>query len=419
MAIAAAAGVPSAGIITGAKASKGNSEIGVLRLADQSLTTLPNNLLQLRELYAAANRLNRISDLCRCSHLLLADLAWNNIHVIPDVLPTSLVSLNLSHNSLCNLASTLTTLTPLVKLRDLHLKGNPFCLQPAYLAAVQQALPCLQRFDGKTTCWSKSAASMQSIDTPAKTSSFAADSTDATSVGLQLQICFSQLSVQNTVPGRLPAPDAANEPVPPLYHYYLQLRTADGSLLCSFPIVLTPQEELAQWQAQQAAEPAAASKKAAKKVPAGKGGKADANAADQRNAWYPEGSMSAAVPIAADVSTRDWLRSGMVVQLLQTRTQLSAAAGTTQGQSLVTANGQAALQRCIARGVLQADALLDGAVQECSNKLSLLTELPLFDARGVRLGIQSVQENAYEEASVQIQLRVLTSASMSERSVLP
>lgn len=44
------------GIITGAKASKGNSEIGVLRLADQSLTTLPNNLLQLRELYAAANR---------------------------------------------------------------------------------------------------------------------------------------------------------------------------------------------------------------------------------------------------------------------------------------------------------------------------------------------------------------------------
>lgn len=129
---------------------------------------------------------------------------------------------------------------------------------------------------------------MQSIDTPAKTSSFAADSTDATSVGLQLQICFSQLSVQNTVPGRLPAPDAANEPVPPLYHYYLQLRTADGSLLCSFPIVLTPQEELAQWQAQQAAEPAAASKKAAKKVPAGKGGKADANAADQRNAWYPE-----------------------------------------------------------------------------------------------------------------------------------
>ncbi|KAL0054690.1 hypothetical protein WJX82_001056 [Trebouxia sp. C0006] len=218
----------------------------------------------------------------------------------PDTLPTSLVSLNLSHNSLCNLASTLTTLTPLVKLRDLHLKGNPFCLQPAYLAVVQQALPCLQRFDGKTVCWSKPTAAMQSTDTLAKISSLAADSTDPTSAGLQLQICFSQLSVQNTAPGRLAAPDAANEPIPPLYYYYLQLRTVDGSLLCSFPIVLSPQEELAQWQAHQAAEPAAASKKAAKKAPAGKGGKADANAAEQHNAWYPEGSMSAAVPIAAD-----------------------------------------------------------------------------------------------------------------------
>jgi len=66
----------------------------------------------------------------------------------------------------------------------------------------------------------------------------------------------------------------------------------DGSLLCSFPIVLSPQEELAQWQAHQAAEPAAASKKAAKKAPAGKGGKADANAAEQHNAWYPEVSKA-------------------------------------------------------------------------------------------------------------------------------
>lgn len=169
------------------------------------------------------------------------------------------------------------------------LQGNPFCLQPAYLTAIQQALPCLQRFDGKTVCWSNQTAAMQSTDTPA---SFAADSTDPTSAGLQLQICFSQLSVQNTVPGRLPAPDAASEPVPPLYYYYLQLRKADGSLLSSFPIVLSPQEELAQWQAQQAAEPAAASKKAAKKAPAGKGGKGDANAADQRNAWYPEVSKA-------------------------------------------------------------------------------------------------------------------------------
>lgn len=73
-----------------------------------------------------------------------------------------------------------------------------------------------------------------------------------------------------------------------MYYYYLQLRTVDGSLVCSFPVLLTPQEELTQWQAQQAAEPAAAGKKAVKKAPAGKGGRADANTANQRNAWYPE-----------------------------------------------------------------------------------------------------------------------------------
>ena len=99
---------------------------------------------------------------------------------------------------------------------------------------------------------------------------------------------MSQLVVQNTVSGRLPAPDAAIEPVPPLYYYYLQLRTADGSQLCSFPVILTPQEELVQWQAQQAAEPAADKKKAAKKTPAAKGGKAELNAAEQHNAWYQE-----------------------------------------------------------------------------------------------------------------------------------
>lgn len=73
-----------------------------------------------------------------------------------------------------------------------------------------------------------------------------------------------------------------------MYYYYLQLRTVDGSLVCSFPVLLTPQEELTQWQAQQAAEPAAAGKKAVKKTPAGKGGRADANTTNQRNAWYPE-----------------------------------------------------------------------------------------------------------------------------------
>ncbi len=92
MAIAAAAGEPSAGntngiffggfcwcelvqrncscvVITGigGNSSKDNTEIGVLRLAGQSSTTLPNNLQQLRELYAAANRQDIIAACRRTS----------------------------------------------------------------------------------------------------------------------------------------------------------------------------------------------------------------------------------------------------------------------------------------------------------------------------------------------------------------
>jgi len=171
------------------------------------------------------------------------------------------------------------------------LQGNPFCLQPSYLSAVQQGLPSLQFFDGKKVSWPGTATAAQLADTAAaKESSPAADSTIAAPADSQqqLHISMNELSVENTVPGRLPPPDAASEPAPPMYYYYLQLRTADSSLLCSFPVVLTPQEELTRWQAQQAAEPAAAGKKAAKKAPAAKGGKAAADAAEQRNAWYQE-----------------------------------------------------------------------------------------------------------------------------------
>ena len=96
-----------------------------------------------------------------------------------------------------------------------------------------------------------------------------------------LHICFTQLSVQNTTPGRLPAPDAlASEPAPPVCWYYLQLHTAQGGLVCSFPAILKPQEEVLQWQAQQSAAPAATGKKTASKT--GKGAKADV--AEQRKA---------------------------------------------------------------------------------------------------------------------------------------
>ena len=175
------------------------------------------------------------------------------------------------------------------------LQGNPFCLQSDYLQLVQTSLHTLQYFDGNKVSWPTTTAAAQPTDA-ALGNAAAIDNataskaeTDPSHGHPQLQLVLSQLSVPNTVPGRLPTPDAASEPSPPLYYYYLQLCTADGGSLCSFPLVLTPQDELAQWQVAQAAEPVTANKKAVKKAPAaGKGSKADGDAAPQRNAWYPE-----------------------------------------------------------------------------------------------------------------------------------
>ncbi len=103
--------------------------------------------------------------------------------------------------------------------------------------------------------------------------------------------------------------------------------------------------------------------------------------------------MSTVAPIAADVATRDWLQSGMVVQLLQIP---SPSAHTIQDRAEPTDTSTAAVQRCIGRGVFQADALLDGTTREWSSRLSLMTEVPLFDATGLRLGISSPQDNVRE-----------------------
>ena len=173
------------------------------------------------------------------------------------------------------------------------LQGNPFCLQSHYLQLVQASLHTLQYFDGNKVSWPISPAAAQPTDAAIDSSAASKAETGPSHGRPQLQLVLSQLSVPNTVPGRLPTPDAANEPSPPLYFYYLQLCTADGGPLCSFPVILTPQEELAQWQAAQAAEPITANKKAAKKAPAAvKGPKADSDAAQQRNAWYAEVSVA-------------------------------------------------------------------------------------------------------------------------------
>ncbi len=112
-----------------------------------------------------------------------------------------------------------------------------------------------------------------------------------------------------------------------------------------------------------------------------------------------QGTLSITVGVSAHIATRNWLQSGIVVHLLQHRIPWSASAGTTQEQGATTGSTQAAAQRCVARGHLQANAMLDGTQREWSCKLCLLTEVPLFNAKGVRLGVQSAEASMQEVSS--------------------
>lgn len=97
-----------------------------------------------------------------------------------------------------------------------------------------------------------------------------------------------------------------------------------------------------------------------------------------------QGSLTTALPASADVTTRDWIQSGMLVQLLQAPALPVTPASSTSGEGSTQVYGQ-----CIARGVLQPHALLDGVTKEWSGRVTLVREVPLFDAKGIRLGLHS------------------------------
>lgn len=85
----------------------------------------------------------------------------------------------------------------------------------------------------------------------------------------------------------------------------------------------------------------------------------------------------------------------MLVQLLQV-----PASPVTPASS---PSGEGSTQVCesyIARGVLQPVVLLDGVTKEWSGRLTLVREVPLFDAKGVRLGLHSGVADADEVGTI-------------------
>lgn len=90
---------------------------------------------------------------------------------------------------------------------------------------------------------------------------------------LLTDLCLWHLKTAQTVPG-------------------LACRMSDGACVAGWPMLMAPKDELASWQARQAAESPGPGKKGAKKAAPAKSSKADAAASSQRNIWYDQVTLS-------------------------------------------------------------------------------------------------------------------------------
>ncbi|KAG2493425.1 hypothetical protein HYH03_008245 [Edaphochlamys debaryana] len=128
-----------------------------LTLTGNQLTELPGciaGLPRLKKLYAGANRLRNVDAAFCSASLQHAGLAYNAVTCLPpdeQLARCQLLSLDLAHNNLEGLQSTLDTLSLLPSLAALCLSGNPLALTPRYGGEVAQRLRRLMFLDGQRT----------------------------------------------------------------------------------------------------------------------------------------------------------------------------------------------------------------------------------------------------------------------------
>ena len=79
----------------------------------------------------------------------------------------------------------------------------------------------------------------------------------------------------------------------------------------------------------------------------------------------------------------------MTIQLMRSASTKTNSSGRPVEAPITGASLSSDKPCCLARGVVQAEALLDGVTRQCTVKLDLLTDVPLFNEAGIRLGLEN------------------------------
>ena len=131
------------------------TRLETLRLTGCALTHLPEDLGRcesIARLFAGANRITDASPAFELPCAVHVGLAHNRIAALPPPEVTAraeaLMSLDLTHNDLCDAADAFASLRAMPSLRALSLAGNPMAMGTGFAARVANELPELLMLDG-------------------------------------------------------------------------------------------------------------------------------------------------------------------------------------------------------------------------------------------------------------------------------
>ena len=131
------------------------TRLETLRLTGCALTHLPEDLGRcesIARLFAGANRITYASPAFELPCAVHVGLAHNRIAALPPPEVTAraeaLMSLDLTHNDLCDAADAFASLRAMPSLRALSLAGNPMAMGTGFAARVANELPELLMLDG-------------------------------------------------------------------------------------------------------------------------------------------------------------------------------------------------------------------------------------------------------------------------------